>query len=885
MIRLARLILPAFIFLLYSPMALPGLVQAAASENIRIHLKWQHQFQFAGYYAALAKGFYADEGLNVSLIEGGPGRTPMQDLLSGQVHYCVADAGILLSRAEGNPVVVLASLFQHSPQVIHVSDKLKTPSDLRGKRVMMQQGHLTIEVQALLHHLGIQESEYTRLPIGSLDDLVEGRTDAWPGYSSNEGFVLEQKGFPFHIFRPRDYGIDFYGDTLVTTEMELREHPERAASLRRATIKGWEYALAHKQEMIALIKEQYDSQGKSVAHLTYEADAIDALMFPQLVPVGLSNLKRWQQIANAFTDLGYPVVNVNWDTFLYQPRPGLIEVIRHYRFWIGFGVLGTLLLLLYLFNIHLRWGIEKRTFDLENMSSEFQDILDHMQDAYYRTGLDGELIWVSLACERQMGYQRSELIGQPLASLYYETGARDKFLQALEKSGGDLQHFEVCLRHKDGSRVWAEVNSQYYYDAQGQVAGIEGNVRNINERKKAERESKELTDQLQQAQKMESIGVLAGGIAHDFNNLLVGVMGNAELAMLDTPEKGEMRQYLDQIFKSARRGADLVRQMLAYSGQGRFTMGEQNFNSLIKDVSELLSTVIGKQIKLDQALMHDLPDVYGDKNQLTQLIMNLMTNASEAMQGKPGKIHLTTGVQYLSTADFSGMYMASDLQQGDYAFMQVEDSGCGMDEQTMALIFDPFFTTKETGSGLGLAALLGIVHSHGGTLALHSEPGKGACFRVYLPVLSRQKAEAELQTAELKSIPDVRGAVLVVDDEEAVRDVARRLLEREGIQVLTANDGAEAVTVFSKYNEGIALVLMDLTIPEMDGEQAFHSIRALRSDAVVLLSSGFSETEAADRLRVHGLAGFVRKPYTRKTLLYEVSRLGIADIDDLDLDS
>ena len=405
-------------------------------------------------------------------------------------------------------------------------------------------------------------------------------------------------------------------------------------------------------------------------------------------------------------------------------------------------------------------------------------------------------------------------------------------------------------------------------------------MRNINDRKQAERESLELTGQLQQAQKMESIGVLAGGIAHDFNNLLVGMMGNAELAMLDAPEQGEIRYYLQQIFKASTKGADLVRQMLAYSGQGRFAMGEQDINRLIQEVSELLKTVIGKQARLEQLLMPKLPGVYGDKNQLTQLIMNLMTNASEALSGKPGNIKLRTGIRKLSKKDFSAMFMATELQAGDFVFVEVEDDGCGMDAQTQARIFDPFFTTKETGSGLGLAALLGIVRSHKGTLALKSRPGKGSCFTVYLPALAHPVVVGNAEkNGEFITPFALRGTVLVVDDEETVRHVATKLLEHEGLRVLTARDGEEAVVLFGKHADEIAFVLLDLTMPVMDGEQAFHMLHGIRPDTPVLLSSGFSATEVVGRLNHFGLAGFVRKPYTRKTLLREVVRLGITTQD------
>jgi len=867
--------------------AVSALATAVDQDDVvHLQLKWKHQFQFAGYYAALEKGFYADEGLHVQLLEGGPNHDPVKALLAGVAQYAIGDAGILLSRAEGDPVVVLASVFQHSPQVIYTRSDISSLENLRGKRVMMQSGFLTVEVQAMLHRVGLTEADYMRLPIGTIDALIEGRSDAFPGYSSNEGFLLKQQGIVFEMFRPRDYGIDFYGDTLLTTEAEIESNPERAAAFRRATSKGWEYALEHQQEIVRLIKQKYDSQHKSIDHLTYEAKAISDLMFTQVVPVGFSNLKRWQNISLVFESLGHPVMKIDWDVFIYQPDRSVSNMLWHYRYWVIFASLLLLVLFLYLYNMQLRQGIRKRTAALDQITHEYKDILDHMQDAYYRADPNGTVIWISLACERQLGYDRDELIGKPLSMLYYEEGGRDHFLEALHASGGHLQHFEVCLKHKDGSRVWVEVNSQYFLDKEGEVAGLEGNVRNIAERIKAEQESQELTGQLQQAQKMESIGVLAGGIAHDFNNMLVGVMGNAELAMLESSAQGEMREYLDKIFISARRGADLVKQMLAYSGQGRLTMGHQNFNMLIREVSELLSTVIGKKIKLNQTLMDALPDVYGDRNQLTQLVMNLMTNASESMEGHPGEIYLRTGVRHLAALDFSSMYMANDLEQGMYVFVEVKDSGCGMDEDTKLRIFDPFFTTKETGSGLGLSALLGIVRSHGGTLALHSEPGKGSSFTVFLPLLVTDKPEPEQQTMEMNIQSDVHGAVLLVDDEATVREVAKRLLEREGVRVFTANDGEHGVNVFRQHVNEIALVLMDLTMPKMDGEQAFHAIRAINPDATIVLSSGFLDADAVERLRHYGLAGFMKKPYSRNRLLSEVARLGVTDVDlDVSLDS
>ncbi|ATX82458.1 PAS domain S-box-containing protein [Mariprofundus ferrinatatus] len=873
-----RLLYPV-IALLFLLQFFPVVISAHEGDlaPVKLHLKWKHQFQFAGYYAAIEKGFYADEGLHVELIEGGPDKSPTAALLSGDVEFAVGNASAVLDRSESKPVVILASVFQHTAQVIYTRPEISSLKDLKGKKiVMLQNGRRELEAYALLKKFNIHRSDFISLPAGSAEDLVSGKIDAWPGYSSNEAFLFTQRKVPFRMFRPQDFGMDIYGDTLLTTESVINNQPEQADAFYRATIKGWEYALGHVDEMIELIRAKYDTQKRSHEYLKFEADIIIGLVDADLIPVGFSNIKRWQHIADLFEEMGYPVAGVDWDKFIYRPQPPLAHLLNNhlypYRFWIGIGLLLLLIMILFTYNRQLHRGIRKRTHELEELSTEFREILDHMQDAYYRADLDGKLIWVSASAERQLGYRRDAMIGRILDDFYYEKGSRERYLQALEDSGGRLSHYEICLKHKDGSRFWAEVNSHYWHDGEGELAGVEGNVRDINERKRAQQESEELTGQLQQAQKMESIGVLAGGIAHDFNNLLVGVMGNAELALLDAPENGDMRHYLQQIFKASSKGADLVRQMLAYSGQGRFTMGEQNLNAVIREVSELLSTVIGRKITLNMEFQDGLPKLQGDRNQLTQMLMNLMTNAAESMEGKTGTVTLRTGVQYLTASDFSRVYLKDDLKDGEYIFVEVQDSGCGMDSNTQKLIFDPFFTTKETGSGLGLAALLGIVRSHGGALMLKSEVGAGSCFTIYFPALATtaitDAEEAHLPGSELPG--QLQGTVLVVDDEESVSDVARRILEREGLNVISAANGEAGLEQFNKHADEISLVLLDLTMPVLDGEQTFRMMHAVHPEIPVLLSSGFSETEAVSRLQQQGLAGFVRKPYTRNALLHAV---------------
>ncbi|OIO69941.1 MAG: hypothetical protein AUJ57_08715 [Zetaproteobacteria bacterium CG1_02_53_45] len=452
--------------------------QALSGEQVRLQLKWKHQFQFAGYYAAIEKGYYAAEGLDVVLAESDSGHAVVNELMKGHAQYAIADAGVLIDRAEGKPVVVLANIFQRSPaELIMRSDQgmeYHTPADLRHKRIMLQVGYVSSEVLAVLKKFGLSESDYIRLPSScDIQHLLDGKIDALSAYSTNEPYLLEQMNIPVTIFKPHDYGIDFYGDTLVTTEQELQNHPQRAVAFRRASIKGWKYALEHADEMVDLIEQKYNTQHKSTAHLQFEARAVLDLIFPDVVPVGESSPQRWHHIAAVFADLGYKVEDINWDRFIYRDEPDMGEAFWYYRYHIAFGLLFALLLLLCFYSVQLRSGIRKRTAAFEQVSSEYKDILDAMQDAYYRADLAGDIVWVSLACERQLGYSRSELIGRSLSRLYYEKGGREAFLAALQASGGHMEHYEVGLKHKNGNRVWTEVNAQYCFDKSGTVVAIE----------------------------------------------------------------------------------------------------------------------------------------------------------------------------------------------------------------------------------------------------------------------------------------------------------------------------------------------------------------------------------------------------------------------------
>jgi CheY-like chemotaxis protein len=311
--------------------------------------------------------------------------------------------------------------------------------------------------------------------------------------------------------------------------------------------------------------------------------------------------------------------------------------------------------------------------------------------------------------------------------------------------------------------------------------------------------------------------------------------------------------------------------MLAYSGKGKFVVEAIDLNEFVEEMAHLLEVSISKKAVLKYEMAADLPAFNGDTAQVRQIIMNLITNASEALGEEGGVITLSTGAAhcqraYLDTVDMiSNIGLDEPLPEGLYVHLEVSDTGCGMDADTIGRIFDPFFTTKFTGRGLGMSAVLGIVRGHGGAIQIDSEAGRGSTFRVLFPAFDRP---SELVTTEPAGEEEWRGSgtVLLVDDEQAVLRVAKRMLERMGFQVLCVNDGREALAAFRAHAAEIVCVLLDLTMPQLDGEQVFREIRRMQPDASVILTSGYDESDITQRFAGEGLAGFIQKPYRSDSL-------------------
>jgi two-component system cell cycle sensor histidine kinase/response regulator CckA len=425
---------------------------------------------------------------------------------------------------------------------------------------------------------------------------------------------------------------------------------------------------------------------------------------------------------------------------------------------------------------------------------------------------------------------------------------------------------EYRIVRRDNQTVrWVHGIGRLEFDAEGRPRKMLGTIQDITGRKQAEAERQQLERKLLETQKLESLGVLAGGIAHDFNNILTGILGNATLASLDLPAGSPVHDNLETIRQASLRAADLCKQMLAYSGKGRFVVQNLSLNGLVEETTHLLQISISKKAVLRFNLYPALPPIEADATQLRQVIMNLVINASEAIGEKSGVISLSTGLARVDRDYLGGTLLAPELPEGTYVFLEVADSGCGMSPETQAKIFDPFFTTKFAGRGLGLAAVLGIMRGHKGALKIHSEPGQGTTFKLLFPCAA---GDSELIAAESVAKPAWRGhgCVLVADDEESVRSTTALMLRKLGFEVALAADGREAVEIFRAEPDRFTLVLMDLTMPHLDGEQAFAELRQIREDVRVVLMSGFNEQEVISRFSGKGMGGFLQKPFAYEGL-------------------
>ena len=518
---------------------------------------------------------------------------------------------------------------------------------------------------------------------------------------------------------------------------------------------------------------------------------------------------------------------------------------------------------------------------LKQSEDRFRSLIQNSSDMIVILDGSGSFIYETPSVKRVLGYKDGYLVGKKPRDLIHLDDI-EVIADSLDEVYSDTNKgtpSEFRVRKADGSWVYLEAVGKNLLDFPG-INGIVITARDITSRKKMEKDRIEMEKRFLHAQKLESLGVMAGGIAHDFNNLLMAILGNLDLALIDLSPVSRSRRFIDQALLAGRRAADLTNQMLAYSGRGRFDLKSFDISELVEEMARLLKASISKTVSLNLQMKRDLPLIMADPSQIQQIIMNLIVNASEAIGDQPGIVTVSTCIRQCDDIYLLQSRLREKPEAGTFVFLEVADTGCGMDQDTLDKLFDPFFTTKFTGRGLGMAAVLGIVRGHNGAIMVDSEHGKGTTISVLLPCsgkpeipLWNDRKATSPKAAKAIKLPLPSETILVVDDEEMVLDLCKSMLEQFGYHVFTASDGEAALALFRKHKHKIDCVILDLTMPKKDGMSTFDELRGISKDIKVIISSGYDEKEVNKHFSGKDISGIIKKPFHIERLREELQNV------------
>jgi PAS domain S-box-containing protein len=548
--------------------------------------------------------------------------------------------------------------------------------------------------------------------------------------------------------------------------------------------------------------------------------------------------------------------------------PELVILEPFYKRW-WFYMLGFLSAIILFYGIFrfvlerrhaalLKKQVEERTNQLQALEKQYRSLFEESKDVVFISSPEGKLIDINPAGVELLGYRSKEEMVRldSVLEFYYHPGALAAFREKIEKRGY-VRDYEIIFKTREGEPLVGQMSATLVRDKQGNITAYRGILRDITEQKKLEQ-------RLIQAQKMEAIGTLAGGIAHDFNNILSVIIGHGELMRDELAEGSQLRKSADQIVSSSERGAALVRQILAFSRQGKQKREPIDLVTIIKESLRLLQSILPTTIEIREETRVSSAIILADSTQVQQIMMNFGTNAAHAMRRKGGELEVGLDRVVL---DAKAVKTYQDIKPGPYFRLTVGDTGHGMTREVVKRIFEPYFTTKKTGegTGMGLAVIHGIVKSFGGDISVHSQPGKGATFHVFLPCLEeKEKVEKEIPLSE--DIPGGTGRILLVDDEIALVDVGTRILKQLGYDVTGKIDAVEALETFRSDPERFDLIISDLTMPRMTGFQLAAAIQQIRPGIPIILCSGFTSPTTKKQLKIAGITDFITKPLNKSDL-------------------
>lgn len=850
-------------------------------EQVNLQLKWRHQFQFAGYYAAQQKGFFREEGLDVTLKQGGPDISPLTEVMEGRAQYAVEAGELVYYRLQGKPVVALAAIFQHSPAVLMTLQKsgLRTPHDLAHKRIgILTGGQPSIEMAAMFVNEGIPLDALMLRPNGvGLDDLLNDRLDADFGYVTTAAY-LNQK-HELHYILPVNYGTDFYGDTLFTSERQVQEYPVQVAALRRAVLRGWEYALNNPQEIIDLMLKQYPGLDREA--LRFEAAQMRDLIQPDIVSIGHMNPERWLRMADTFIKLKMLGDTSRLEGFLYDPKQA---PDYHWLMW-GLGVIAGLTLLGFIGGGIVAWSNgrlqqqnellqevmlerEKTSHLLEESQRMLQNLIGNLPGMVYRCHCDRNwtMEYVSEGCEKLTGYPPAFFQGKWGRSFNYliHPDDQERLWAGTLTAVGRKHPFQVTyrIRHKDGSWHWVwEQGNCVQRNEQGEPLFLEGLIMDITSQVETQEKLKEAKEKADRATRAKSL--FLANISHEIRTPLTAVTGFSQL-LQQSGQEGRQREYVEELYNSSQLLLGIVEGLIDFSciEAGDVVLRPMPFNlqGILRSIRHVVKSMLEDkglcfQIEVDDSIPLVL---VGDPLRLSQVLNNLVCNAVKFT--RKGSVSLN--VSLLGRTEHE-----VNLRFG------VRDTGVGIPAGQRDKLFEPFVRINPgvegaaKGAGLGLAISRHLVELMGGTIKLDSVYGIGSEFSFCVSFGIGTDTGAELKRETEEALASLAGAhILVVDDEPLNRMIAVELLKILGCSTESAENAAGAIQALES---GLfQAVLMDIEMPGMRGHELTHQLRQdprWRRLPIIALTA-HATTDARDAYLSSGMDDYLSKPFNLEQL-------------------